>query len=111
MPDVFGIEGGGAPQRDPAPKGAAASGPSATPTTPTGEGPPGRYMQYDNEVGAMILNLPAHLSEYKAELAEDLMDHFYGDTAGAKDTHESIDAWIANWIEKKAAEKAEQNRR
>jgi hypothetical protein len=68
------------------------------------EGAPGRYMQYDNEMGAMILHLPPRFAKYKADLQEDLMDAFYGEAAGGKDQHQSIDVWIADWIEKKEAE-------
>lgn len=109
MSDVFGIEGGGGRSRNQG----AAKNPKKNEEEGLlrGEGAEGRYMQYDNEMGAMILNLPSHLAEHKAELTEDLMDAFYGEAAGGKEMHTSIDAWIANWIENKAAEQAEQNRR
>lgn len=108
MPDVFGIEGGGTAPGPNANQGAAAPGARpADPHAARGESAPGRYLQYDNEAGAMILNLPAHLAEFRAELQEDLMDLFYGEAAGGKDMHDSIDAWIAEWIERKSAEARE----
>ncbi|MGE0712497.1 MAG: hypothetical protein AB7N76_01460 [Planctomycetota bacterium] len=74
------------------------------------EGKPGRYMQYDNEAGAMILNLPEKFRKYKAELQEDLMDAFYGESGGGKDQHQTIDEWIAEWIARKEAEDPELRR-
>ena len=58
MSDVFGIEGG--PQGTDGNQGAAKPGAEQGEKTPAyraGEGPQGRYMQYDNEMGAMLLNL------------------------------------------------------
>lgn len=114
MPDVFGIEGGGAaPKNGPqsgSQSGSLNQGAANKPKSDQpegllrGEGPEGRYFQYDNEVGAMIFQLPAHLAEHRAELQEDLMDAFYGEAAGGKDMHASIDAWIADWIERKQSE-------
>lgn len=96
MTEMFGIEGGG--------NQGAAKGEQPKKEGYTGEGPEGQYMQYDNEVGAMMLNLPAHVAKYKADLQEDLMDAFYGDAAGGKDQHQTINAWIADWIRKKEDE-------
>ncbi len=70
----------------------------------TGEGPQGLYMQYDNEMGAMMLDLPPRFSKYKADLEEDLMDEFYGAPAGGKESHQAINEWIGDWIRKKEAE-------
>lgn len=83
--------------------------PRPTPPPPAdgrapGEGPAGVYMQYDNEMGAMMLDLPPRFAKYKGELEEDLMDAFYGDAAGGKATHQSINQWIAEWIKQKEAE-------
>ena len=111
MPDVFGIEGGGNPADRNQNQGAAKNPRKGEEGLLTGEGAEGRYMQYDNEAGAMILNIPPHLAEFKGDLQEDLMDAFYGEAAGGKEMHTSIDAWIANWIEEKTAEQAERNRR
>jgi len=99
MSDVFGIEGGGN-------QGAAKPGNARQPgeKEPTGEGPAGRYMQYDNEMGAMMLNLPPRFAKYKHELEEDLMDEFYGAEAGGNEMHKSINQWIAEWIRKKEDE-------
>lgn len=69
-----------------------------------GEGPSGRYVQYDNESGAVMLNLPSGVSKYRHELEEDLMDEFYGEAAGGADAHRSIDLWVKDWIDKKAKE-------
>ena len=102
MPDVFGIDGGGGNQGG-AKKGAN-EGKDAKPDYMAGEGPKGRYMQYDNEMGVMELNLPPRFAKYKHELQEDLMDAFYGAPAGAKDQHQSINEWIAEWIRKKEDE-------
>lgn len=97
MSEVFDIEGGGN-------QGAANSKDGEKKKQPTGEGPPGQYMQYDNEIGAMMLNLPPRFSKYKADLVEDLMDHFYGAAAGGKEQHQRINEWIADWIRKKEDE-------
>lgn len=97
MSDVFGIEGGGN-------QGAAANKGEKPAKPPTGEGPKGRHMQYDNEMGAMMVDLPARLAKYKAELEEDLMDEFYGSSAGGKDQQQTIDEWISEWIKKKEQE-------
>ncbi len=96
MGEVFGIEGGGN-------QGGAKEG-AKKPQGPPGEGPRGRYMQYDNEMGAMMLNLPPRFAKYKAELEEDLMDEFYGAAAGGKEQHRTIDEWIAEWIRRKEEE-------
>ena len=97
MTDVFGIDGGGGNQ--------GGAKPGATPRKDDrGEGPKGRYMQYDNEMGAMMLNLPPRFSKYKDELQEDLMDEFYGSSAGGKEMQRTIDEWIADWIRKKEEE-------
>ena len=105
MTDVFGIEGG--PQGPDGNQGAAK--PSAeekekVPAYRAGEGPKGRYMQYDNEMGAMMLNLPPQFSKYKRDLQEDLMDEFYGAAAGGKEQHKNINEWIADWIRRKQEE-------
>jgi len=98
MADVFGIEGGGQqPAPKPRPKG-------EEPKPSTGEGPKGPYMQYDNESGAMMIDLPPRFAKYKRELQEDLMDEFYGAAAGAKQDHQSINEWIAEWMRRKERE-------
>ncbi len=107
MTEMFGIEGG--PQGGDAPRnqGAAAKkkkAENATPDYMSGEGPQGRYMQYDNEMGAMMLNLPPRFAKYKADLQEDIMDAFYGAAAGGKDQHQNINQWISDWIRKKEDE-------
>ena len=109
MSEIFGIEGGPqGGQAGDANQGAA--GPSAQegkerrPDYMAGEGPEGRYMQYDNEMGAMMLNLPPRFAKYKADLEEDLMDAFYGAAAGGKEQHQTINEWIAEWIRKKEEE-------
>jgi hypothetical protein len=103
MSDVFDPEGGGgkgAPKNQGAAKGPKKEGQAPS----TGEGERGRYMQYDNEMGAMMVDIPARFAKYKAELEEDLMDAFYGDQAGAKQTHQTINEWIADWMKKKEDE-------
>jgi hypothetical protein len=113
MPDVFGVEGGaGAP--DPRAKKPAGKKKPASRGEPdmlygtndpkAGEGPQGRYVQYDNESGAMMLNLPPGFAKYKHDLEEELMEEFYGEAAGGVDAHRSIDTWIKDWIDKKAKE-------
>lgn len=104
MPDVFGVEGGG---QVPSPRKPGAPEQPPAPPKPgeyPGEGPQGRYMQYDNDSGAMMLNLPARFAKYKRELQEDLMDAFYGEAAGGKDQHQTIEQWIADWMRKKEEE-------
>lgn len=99
MSEVFGPDGRRAQQpAEPKPAPPPADGRAP------GEGPQGNYMQYDNEMGAMMLDLPARFAKYKGELEEDLMDAFYGDAAGGNVTHLSINEWIAAWIQKKEAE-------
>ncbi|MCO5170850.1 MAG: hypothetical protein M9894_31360 [Planctomycetes bacterium] len=99
MSDVFDPEGSKKNQ------GAAAKKPGDAPQKPpTGEGERGRHMQYDNEWGAMMIDIPPRFAKYKAELEEDLMDAFYGDTAGAKQTHQTINEWVADWMKKKEQE-------
>ena len=61
-------------------------------------------MQYDNEIGAMMLNIPPRFAKYKAELEEDLMDEFYGASAGGNPQHKTINEWIAEWMRKKEEE-------
>lgn len=107
MSDVFGIEGG--PQGPENNQGGAK--PDAeqkekekVPAYRAGEGPQGRYMQYDNEMGAMMLNLPPRFAKYKGDLQEDLMDEFYGAAAGGKEQHKSINEWIGEWIRRKEEE-------
>ena len=99
MAKIFDPEGAGANQ------GAAKKGhtPESRPY-PTGEGPRGQYMQYDNEMGAMMLELPPRFAKYKGELAEDIMDAFYGASAGGKPQHATIEEWIADWIARKEEE-------
>jgi len=98
MSEVFGIEGGGN-------QGGAKEGVNLPKEKyPKGEGPPGRYMQYDNEIGAMMLNLPPRFAKYKADLEQDLMDEFYGAAAGGKEQHRTIDEWIGDWIRRKEEE-------
>jgi hypothetical protein len=97
--DVFAAEGGGKNQG--AAKKKKQDGPKKE---PTGEGEKGRYMQYDNEMGAMMVDIPPRFAKYKGELEEDLMDAFYGDQAGAKQTHQTINEWIADWMKKKEQE-------
>ena len=103
MPEDFGIEGGGT---EPAPKRPDSEQPPQPPKPGQwpGEGPQGRYMQYDNATGAMMLNIPARFAKYKHELQEDLMDTFYGAAAGGKDTHQTIEEWIAEWMRRKEKE-------
>ena len=98
MSEVFGIDGGGGGNQGGAAEGAKKE------QGPPGEGPQGRYMQYDNEMGAMILNLPPRFAKYKDELQEDLMDEFYGAAAGGKEQHQAIDEWISEWIKRKEDE-------
>ena len=88
MTDVFGIDGGGN-------QGGAAEG-AQKKKGPPGEGPQGRYMQYDNEMGAMMLDLPSRFAKYKADLEQDIMDEFYGSSAGGKEMHKTINEWITN---------------
>ncbi len=106
MSEIFGIEGGG--QNPDANQGAAKKKPQTegeqVPDYRAGEGPQGRYMQYDNEMGAMMLNLPPRFAKYKNDLQEDLMDAFYGAAAGGKEQHQSINEWIGEWIRKKEDE-------
>lgn len=98
MGDVFDPEGGKN-------QGAASKRPGeGLKKPPTGEGEKGRYMQYDNEMGAMMIDIPPRFAKYKAELEEDLMDAFYGDSAGAKQTHQTINEWVADWMKKKEQE-------
>ena len=113
MPDVFGIEGGpGAPDPRKKKQGDAKKKPSrgepdmlwGTQDPKAGEHPAGRYVQYDNESGAVMLNLPPGFAKYKADLEEELMEEFYGDAAGGADVHRSIDTWVKDWIDKKAKE-------
>ena len=109
MSEIFGIEGGpqgpGANQNQgAAKKKPQGEGEEQTPDYRAGEGPQGRYMQYDNHMGAMMLNLPPRFAKYKGELQEDLMDEFYGAAAGGKEQHKSIDEWIADWIRRKEEE-------
>jgi hypothetical protein len=101
MSDVFGGEGGGKNQggaKKKAPKGEQPK------PNPTQEGERGKYMQYDNEMGAMMVDLPPQFQKYKGELEEDLMDAFYGEQAGGKQMHQTIDEWIADWMKKKIEE-------
>lgn len=107
MSEIFGIEGGpqGGGQGNqgaarPKPEGERAKRPDYM----AGEGPAGRYMQYDNEMGAMMLNLPPRFAKYKADLEQDLMDEFYGEAAGGKDQQRTIDEWIGDWIRRKEEE-------
>ena len=106
MSEIFGIEGG--PQGPDANQGAAKKKPQAegekVPEYRAGEGPQGRYMQYDNEMGAMLLNLPPRFAKYKHQLEEDLMNEFYGAAAGGKEQHKTINEWIGEWIRKKEDE-------
>ena len=107
MPDVFGVEGAGAAKPDPTrkPKKPAGRGEpdvlhgSMNPRA--GEGPKQRYTQYDNESGAIMVNLPDRFAKYKRELEEDLMDEFYADPAGGASNAKSIDDWVKDWIERK----------
>lgn len=100
MPELFGPEHGGN------------EGAAKQPNEPAGpdyvrEGEPtGNYFQYDNEMGGMVVNLPPRFAKYKADLHDDLMDAFMGEAAGGKDQAQTIDAWIADWIERKEAEDA-----
>ena len=59
---------------------------------------------YDNDSGAVMLNLPPGFSKYKADLEEELMEEFYGEAAGGVGAHQTIDAWVKDWIERKAKE-------
>jgi hypothetical protein len=115
MPDVFGIEGGpGAgdprakkPDPDKKKKPPSRGEPDmlyGTQDMKAGEGPKGQYVQYDNESGAVMLNLPPGFAKYKADLEEELMEEFYGDAAGGEGVHRSIDNWVKDWINKKAKE-------
>ena|SRR5579871_6155164 len=117
MPDVFGVEG---PQRNEDPKGKdkAKKPPSrgepdmlwGSQDPKAGETQKGRYFQYDNESGAMIVDLPERFSKYKRELEEELLDEFLGEPGGAAESGRSIDAWIKAWIEKKEQEDPELGR-
>jgi hypothetical protein len=99
MSEIFGPDGSGKNQgAAKKPKGEGPGKPS------TGEGEKGRHMQYDNEMGAMMIDIPPRFAKYKAELEEDLMDAFYGDSAGAKQTHQTINDWVAEWCRKKEQE-------
>lgn len=99
MTDVFSGEGGGKNQ------GAAKKKPGEAPKKPsTGESEKGKYLQYDNEMGAMMVDLPPKFAKYKGELEEDLMDAFYGAEAGGNQMHATIDDWIADWMKKKEEE-------
>jgi hypothetical protein len=98
MSEIFGPEGQGKNQ------GAAKKKQDGPKKPSTGEGEKGRYMQYDNEMGAMMIDIPPRFAKYKAELEEDLMDAFYGDSAGAKQTHQTINEWVADWMKKKEQE-------
>src|SRR5262249_26731550 len=76
MPDVFGVEGQGQGKKPPAgKKGEKKSASRGEPEMlggsmdpRAGEGPQGRYVQYDNESGAMLVNLPPRFAKLKAEL-------------------------------------------
>jgi hypothetical protein len=113
MPDVFGIEGVGGPgaPRKPGPRKPASRGEPdllyGSMKPQAGEGPAGRYVQYDNESGAIMLNLPARFSKLKHELEEELMEEFYGEPGGAAESSRSIDSWVKAWIEKKEREHPE----
>jgi hypothetical protein len=63
-------------------------------------------MQYDNEAGAIMVNLPPRYAPYKAELHEDLMDFFYG-SSPVGDTAESINDFIRQWCERMEQEHPE----
>ncbi|MBI3722872.1 hypothetical protein HY251_02790 [bacterium] len=111
MPDVFGTESGppGAKKPDPGKKKKPPSRGEpdmlyGSMEPAAGEGPRGRYFQYDNESGSMMIDLPARFAKYKGELEEDLMDEFQGEPAGAAESGKTIDAWIKAWIEKKEKE-------
>lgn len=117
MPDVFGTEGAGA---DPAGKKKKKKkvppigGKAETRGDPdilygsmdprAGETKPGRYVQYDNETGSIMLNLPPRFSKLKNELEEELMEEFYGEPSGAAEGTTSLEAWVKAWIEKKEKE-------
>ncbi len=104
MSEIFGPDGGAGRGPAGANQGAAAPGAKKPEKPSTGEGERGRYMQYDNEMGAMMLDIPARFHKYKGELEEDLMDAFYGAEAGAKQVHQSINEWVAAWLKKKEDE-------
>jgi hypothetical protein len=109
MPDVFGIEGGGqAKKPDPKKKKPASRGEPdmlyGSMKPEAGEGQEYRYSQYDNESGAIMINLPDKFAKYKRDLEEDLMEEFYGAPAGGAESGRSIDQWIKEWIEKKEKE-------
>ena len=116
MPEVFGIEGGGASGKDdprakkPGDKPASRGEPDmlyGSMDPRAGEGPQGRYVQYDNSSGAIMVNLPPEMSKWKHELEEDLMDEFYGEPAGAADANRTLDAWVKSWIERKEKEETD----
>jgi hypothetical protein len=103
MSEIFGIEGGGAAKGQN--QGAAKKKKEDGPKKPsTGEGEKGKFMQYDNEMGAMMLDIPARYHKYRGELEEDLMDAFYGAEAGGKQMHQTINEWLADWLKRKADE-------
>ena len=102
MSEIFGIEGGGEQAGDANQGGTTpkkpVDGETKKPDYMAGEGPQGRYMQYDNEMGAMMLNLPPRFAKYKADLEEDIMDAFYGSAAGGKEQHQTINQWISTYV-------------
>jgi hypothetical protein len=112
VPEVFGIEGGaGGPAKKPDPSKAKKPASRGEPDVlygsmkpDAGETKAGRYVQYDNETGAIMVNLPPRFAQYKRELEEDLMEEFYGEPSGAAEGTNSLDRWIAQWIEKKEKE-------
>jgi hypothetical protein len=104
MPDVFG---GSTPEPDKKKKPASRGEPDmlyGSMDPRAGEGPRGRYVQYDNESGEIMVNLPAKFGRFKRELEEDLMEEFYGEPTGAAEGGKSIDTWIQAWIDKKVEE-------
>ncbi len=116
MPDIFGIEGAGAGKKPDPKKGKKPAGRGepdilyGSMDPKAGETQQLRYTQYDNDTGAIMVNLPDKFAKYKADLEEDLMDEFYGDPAGSADGAKSLDTWIKDWIDKKEREDPDINR-
>lgn len=96
MPDVFGVEGGGiTPKGYKMPKWKDLQRRDLS----AGEGKKHRWFQYDNESGAIMVNLPPRFAPYKRELEEEILDFFYG-ASPVGDTAESINDFIKRWCER-----------
>jgi hypothetical protein len=118
MSDVFGVDGPG--KKKPDPKKAPKKWERPTGREPdvlygsmdpkAGETQQLRYTQYDNDSGAIMVNLPDKFAKYKADLEEDLMDEFLGAPTGSADGAKNLDAWVKDWIERKEREDPDINR-